>query len=79
MEFPHDVQIDYETVDELISYRYCFSFFQGIERLRRNQQIQDEVKGALMIFYRHKEITKEEYKYIYTRAVKKASTMRTVK
>ena len=41
--------------------------------MHRQQEIQDEVKVALKPYYYNKEITKEEYKYIYKRAVKKVN------
>ena len=43
-------------------------------RLQRNQKISDEVSEALKPFYRYKEITKEQYKQIYKRAMEKVST-----
>ncbi len=46
-------------------------FFQGIERLQRREAICEEVKNALKPFYRHKEISKENYKYIFSRAAEK--------
>ena len=49
----------------------CFNFFQGIERLQRREMICEEVRNALTPFYRHGEISKENYKYIYGRAVEK--------
>lgn len=50
--------------------QFCF-FLQGIERLKRKQLISDELKEALKPFYRHKEISKDDYKYIYGRAFEK--------
>ena len=51
-------------------------FFQGIERLQRREVICEEVKNALKPFYRHKEISKENYKYIFSRAAEKVGIRR---
>ncbi|CAB4016410.1 Hypothetical predicted protein, partial [Paramuricea clavata] len=45
----------------------------GIERLQRREMIREEVRNALKPFYRHGELSKENYKYIYGRAVEKIS------
>lgn len=43
----------------------------GIARLQRHEQIVDEVKLALKPFFRHEEITKDEYKIIMRKSVEK--------
>lgn len=45
--------------------------FQGIARLQRHEQIVDEVKLALKPFFRHGEITKDDYKVIMRKSVEK--------
>ena len=46
---------------------------EGIERLQRREAICEEVKKALKPFYKYKEISKESYKYIFSRAAEKIS------
>lgn len=50
---------------------YYFFSLQGIARLQRHEQIVDEVKLALKPFFKHGEITKDDYKLIMRKSVEK--------
>ena len=53
------------------SFQHFHFFFQGIARLQRHEQIVDEVKLALKPFFKHGEITKDDYKLIMRKSVEK--------